>query len=520
VPDVLEGLHIAGCRIESVAGRGGMGIVYRATQLSLARPVALKLIAPQFAADAGFRERFERESRMAAAIDHPNVIPVYAAGEEDGRLYLVMRWVAGTDLHRLLRERERLEPLRAAGIVHQVAGALDAAHAAGLVHRDVKPANVLLSGEHAYLADFGLTRMAGSDTHLTTGGQFLGTVDYMAPEQFRDGAVDARADVYALGCVLYAALTGRPPFPRETVPATMLAHLHDAPARPSATPGVPEEFDRVLLRALAKAPEDRYPSAGDLGRAALAAAEGRSVTEAERSVARGAAAPTERRRAAAPANGARPRRWGRAKPASPAPAPAPAPAARGLWSPAPGPPRPASGPAPGTARPAEASPVRRYRSRSRRLWLWPALLAVFAGSAFAIVALNGGDRPPVVPGGPVSELEVRQLADSFAADYAAEADVKIGRLLTSDARRVSTAGDRQEGRKAVVAQYHQQFGSNAITGFDLSEIQADGGPVGREQAHYKVSYNGAPATTGTMTWSVIQDRGRARIAQIVAAPDK
>src|SRR3954470_3679068 len=247
--DVLEGAHIAGCRIETVAGRGGMGIVYRATQLSLARPVAVKLIAPEHAADAGFRERFERESRMAAAIEHPNVIPVYAAGEEDGRLYLVMRWVAGTDLHRLLRDRGPMDPLHAAEIVEQVSGALHAAHAAGLVHRDVKPANVLLSGDHAYLADFGLTRLAGADPRLTTTGQFLGTVDYMAPEQFERETVDARADVYALGCVLYAALTGRPPFPRETVPATMLAHMHDPAAPPSAA-GVPRDFDRVLARAL------------------------------------------------------------------------------------------------------------------------------------------------------------------------------------------------------------------------------------------------------------------------------
>ena len=165
-----------------------MGIVYRATQLSLGRPVALKLIAPEHAADGSFRERFQRESRMAAAIDHPNVIPVYEAGEEDGRLYLVMRWVAGTDLHKLLRAEGRLDPLRAALIVNQVAGALDAAHAAGLIHRDVKPANVLLSGEHAYLADFGLTRFAGADSNLTTAGHFLGTVDYMAPEQFHPGS--------------------------------------------------------------------------------------------------------------------------------------------------------------------------------------------------------------------------------------------------------------------------------------------------------------------------------------------
>src|SRR3954470_24123972 len=288
--DVLEGAHIAGCRIETVAGRGGMGIVYRATQLSLARPVAVKLIAPEHAADAGFRERFERESRMAAAIEHPNVIPVYAAGEEDGRLYLVMRYVAGTDLHALLRREGKLEPRQAAEIVAQIAAALDAAHAAGLVHRDVKPANVLLSAEHAYLSDFGLTRLVGSDTELTEAGQWIGTVDYCSPEQLRGERTDARSDVYALGCVLFTALTGSTPFGRGTVPATMMAHIGDEAPRASAF-GAPREFDRVIWRAMAKDPDDRYPSAGDLGRAVLAAARGEPVTEGERSVARGPAAP-------------------------------------------------------------------------------------------------------------------------------------------------------------------------------------------------------------------------------------
>src|SRR3954451_2499508 len=267
-----------------------MGIVYRATQLSLGRPVALKLIAPERASDAGFRERFERESRLAAAIDHPNVIPVYGAGEEAGHLYLVMRYVAGTDLQALLARDRRLDPERAAAIVGQVAAALDAAHAAGLVHRDVKPANVLLGGEHAYLADFGLTRVAMSDDRMTTTGHWLGTVDYMAPEQFEGGAVDARADVYALGCVLHTALTGETPFPRGTVPATMLAHLSDPPPRPSAALGVPQGFDRVVARALAKQPADRYPSAGDLARAGRAAAEAGPVREHGRRCPRGAPA--------------------------------------------------------------------------------------------------------------------------------------------------------------------------------------------------------------------------------------
>ena len=227
MPDLLPGALIAGCRIEAVAGRGGMGIVYRATQLSLGRPVAVKLIAPGRAGDPGFRERFERESRVAAAIDHPNVIPVYAAGEEGGHLYLVMRYVKGTDLQGLLAQERQLPAARVAAIGGQIGAALDAAHAVGLVHRDVKPANVLLSGEHAYLADFGLSQVVGTDTRLTSTGQWIGTVDFMAPEQFSGAEVDARADVYALGCVLYNALTGEVPYPRGTVPATMLAHMQD-----------------------------------------------------------------------------------------------------------------------------------------------------------------------------------------------------------------------------------------------------------------------------------------------------
>jgi ketosteroid isomerase-like protein len=467
--DVLEGAHIAGCRIEAVAGRGGMGIVYKATQLSLARPVAVKLIAPEHAADAGFRERFERESRMAAAIEHPNVIPVYAAGEEDGRLYLVMRWVAGTDLHRLLRDRGRLDPLRAAEIVDQMGGALDAAHAAGLVHRDVKPANVLLSGDHAYLADFGLTRLAGDDPRMTSTGQFLGTVDYMAPEQFQREAVDARADVYALGCVLYAALTGRPPFPRETVPATMLAHLHD-PAAPPSTAGVPRDFDRVLARALEKRPDDRYPSAGDLGRAALAAAEGRSVTEAERSVARGEAAPhrTLRRPEPPPPSGER------------------------------------------------EEPVRRYRSRPRRLWAAMAAVAAFAAAMAVLVMRPDGGPPP--PGGSLSSDEVERLARSFARAYETEDAARLAKLLTSDVQRVTPA-DRQSGRAAVLAAYKAQFAENETTRFDLGDLDSHGGPAARTTARYRASYRGAPDTTGTITIDAIRERGKPKIVMILARPD-
>ncbi|MDP8967126.1 MAG: serine/threonine protein kinase, partial [Actinomycetota bacterium] len=222
MPELTAGDLLGGCRVEGVIARGGMGVVYRAVQLDLQRPVALKVIADHHAGDPEFRERFERESRMAAAIDHPNVVPVYAAGEDRGALYIVMRFVAGSDLHALIRSDGRLPAQRAAAIVAQVASALDAAHGAGLVHRDVKPANVLLArdGDHAYLSDFGLMRALDPQVPLTDSGRWMGTVDFAAPEQLQGERVDARSDVYSLGCVLFAALTGAPPFARATVPAT------------------------------------------------------------------------------------------------------------------------------------------------------------------------------------------------------------------------------------------------------------------------------------------------------------
>ena len=293
--ELPSGTVFAGHRIEAVIGRGGMGVVYRATQLDLERLVALKVVAPELVQDEAARRRFVQESRLAASIDHPHVIPIHRAGEEGGVPYLVMRHVAGDDGRSLVRREGPLPPERAARIVAQVADALDAAHMAGLVHRDVKPANVLLgAGDHAYLSDFGLTRHVGSISDATRTGHWVGTLDYVAPEQIRGGEIDARADVYALGCLLYFLLTAEVPFPSESDEAKLWAHLTAPPPRVTTVVSqAPAAFDDVIARALAKAPEDRYPSAGDLGRAAVAAAAGVALVEPERAVATGSASPIE-----------------------------------------------------------------------------------------------------------------------------------------------------------------------------------------------------------------------------------
>src|SRR3954468_20355868 len=264
--------------IRGVAGRGGMGVVYRAVHLALKREVALKVIASEFSADDEFRRRFQDEATAAASIQHPHVIPIYHAGEEDGLLFVTMRYVEGTDLARLLMTRGRLAPEAAGGVTAQIAAGLDAAHARGLVHRDVKPANVLLEGTSgegaALLTDFGLTKQLGRD--ITQIGQFVGTFDYAAPEQFLGDTVDARTDVYALGCVLYQALSGRVPYPAETDAAKMYAHMQKPPPAVSVlAEDVPEALSQVVRQAMSKDPRERFQSASEL-RAALFAASGRS----------------------------------------------------------------------------------------------------------------------------------------------------------------------------------------------------------------------------------------------------
>jgi serine/threonine protein kinase/DNA-binding beta-propeller fold protein YncE len=276
--ELAPGSVVAGFRVEAVVGRGGMGVVYRATQLSLDRQVALKAIAPELAGDVTFRERFKRESRLAASIEHPNVIPVYEAGEGEGLLYLTMRYVEGTDLRALIEEQGRLEPARAARLLAQVAAALAAAHRRDLMHRDVKPANVLIDREgereHAYLTDFGIARHVAATSGLTQTGSVVGTLDYLAPERMIDGGGDARADVYALGCVLFQALTGSVPYPRDNEVAKMYAHLNaPVPDARELDETIPGPLAELAMRTMAKEPDARVHSASELAQYLLDAAD-------------------------------------------------------------------------------------------------------------------------------------------------------------------------------------------------------------------------------------------------------
>jgi DNA-binding beta-propeller fold protein YncE len=255
VADPAIGSVLVGYRIDSLIARGGMGVVYGATQLALDRPVALKVIARELVDQEGFRERFLRESRLAASLDHPSVIPVYDAREEDGELIVAMRLVEGGDLRRLIDREGPLVPDRAVALLRQIAAALDAAHAAGIVHRDVKPHNILVDGERAYLSDFGLAK-AYAETGPGSSASIVGTVEYMAPEQWRGERVGPAADVYALGCVLYEALTGVAPFARK---------------ESDSEPEMPRGIDAVIERAVSKDPSERYRTAGEL----IAAAEER-----------------------------------------------------------------------------------------------------------------------------------------------------------------------------------------------------------------------------------------------------
>jgi len=294
--ELRSGDEVAGYRVDELIGRGGMGLVYRVRHTGLNRFYALKVLAPSLAEDEQFRARFTREMRLAASLHHPHVVGIHYAGEHEGMLFFVMDYITGTDLRETLRKQGALDPSRAIDLLEQSASALDAAHARGLVHRDVKPANIVISikdgEEHAYLTDFGLAKKYDTASGLTVKGAVVGTVDYMAPEQITGDHTDARTDVYALGCVLFQMLSGRVPYDRDNSVATLFAHVHEPP--PPLGADVSSEypaFAPVLEKAMAKEPSDRYLSAGDFARDASAALRGLRSTMPPRIVGTGEAAP-------------------------------------------------------------------------------------------------------------------------------------------------------------------------------------------------------------------------------------
>jgi hypothetical protein len=402
----------AGYRIDSLLDRGGMGVLYKATDVDLDRVVALKIIAPEHTQNETAVARFKAEARLAASIEHPNVVPIHRGGEEDGVLYLAMRYVPGTNLRRVV-DRGPMELTRVARIVGEIAGALDAAHAKGLVHRDVKPANILVSGEgedeHAFLADFGLTKRVGSAMDLTRAGAWVGTPDYVAPEQIQGHTVDRRADVYSLGCVLYEMLTGHVAYPKDSDMAKLWAHVTDPPPMPSADrPELVPAVDDVVARATAKDPDERYASASALADAVNAAVREQAAdqaheaaqptrasdgavsatrgdfTEADAGLAGGLAAAGAAGAAAspAPAAGTTP------PPETPAPPATDAPAA----SPAPVPvPLAAAGGGAGGAHDTPPPPESGGRGRGLRIALIGGLVAAAAAIVVAVVVLGSSD---------------------------------------------------------------------------------------------------------------------------------
>jgi serine/threonine-protein kinase len=257
--DLRGGTQVGSYKLEEVIGRGGMGVVYRARHIHLDRRVAVKLLDLEYAGDRDYRERFLREARIAAALEHPNIVTVHDAGESDGALYMAMQYVTGTDFSRMLATSGPLAPGDALAVLSQVAAGLDHAHDRGVVHRDVKPANVLID-QHgtAFLSDFGLTKRVEQQTRLTAQGHFVGTAGYTAPEQVQGRDTDGRADVYSFACVLYEALVGQKPHARANDMATVHAHLTErAPSISERRPDLPAAIDEVVANAMAKKPEER-----------------------------------------------------------------------------------------------------------------------------------------------------------------------------------------------------------------------------------------------------------------------
>ena len=502
-----------------------MGVVYRATQLSLDRTVALKVIAPHYADDDQFRERFLREAKLAASIDHPNVAPVHEAGEIDGVPYLIMGFIAGEDLGDVLAREGNLAPERAVTIIVQVGAALEAAHERGLVHRDVKPANIMLTrgrdgSERAYLTDFGLTRPP-ERTNLTQAGQFIGTPDYMAPEQLQDGAITSRVDVYSLGCVLYEMLTGEIPFPSETTMRKLWAHVNGAVPQPSQR-GAPPAFDAVIARALAKNPDERYATPSELARDAMAAVASAGDTAPH-------TAPL---------------------PVAPAPPTIAAPQAASTES---------------TAATAVLPPATRRRSAGR-IALVVGGVALLAGGALGGILLAGRDDSPTAgpgtttsaqstgsttatsettpttttptettppptettptPPPPLSPSEdtFRAVLNAYERAYTREDAATLASLFAGDVTRRQIASDGKEkgwsGIEDVVGEYERQFdqNENLVYRVDVGKFQqvADGVQV---FCRYEIDPPSGDTIFGDIDFLIVPEGDGALIADIEVRPD-
>ena len=451
--DELErGRVIGGYRVDELISRGGMGLVYRVTHVALNRIYALKVLDPALGEDEQFRERFRREMRTAASLNDPNIVGIHYAGEDEGLLFFIMDYVTGTDLRQVLRKDGAIDPVRAVDLLEQSASALDAAHRRGLVHRDVKPANILITvrdgQEHAYLTDFGLAKKFDTATGLTAKGLLVGTVDYMAPEQITGSHTDARTDVYALGCVFYQMLSGKVPYERDNSVATLFAHVNDPPPQLAGEiSDTHPAFSAVLEKAMAKESSDRYFSAGDFARAATAALQGMGYTAPPTIVGTGEAAPFSPAESApstvaSGGAGAPSAPVGSSPPAEPAPEP-PAHADSGAGQVAPAT-REASAPArqsisaaaAGEAQAAETIPPGAAgdggdvggRGGALRRYRWPALAALVLIVAAVVVVIavgsGGSSKPQGQPFGAAAQpVPTNHVTGSGTANVRLNGDV-------------------------------------------------------------------------------------------------
>jgi serine/threonine-protein kinase len=461
VVQVLEsGTDFGAYRIEGLLGRGGMSEVYRASNPRLGNTIAVKLLTRELANDEIFRERFVRESRLAASLNHPNVIPIFDAGESDGMPYIAMRYVEGSDLEQLLEREGPLSAAATASIVSQIAAALDCAHSQGLIHRDVKPANILLEGNgdasHVYLSDFGVAKHGGSRSGLTSTGHFVGTVDYIAPEQIEGKPVSGATDVYSLGCVLYQCLTAEPPFDRDSDVAMIYAHLVEPPPLVSERrPDLPAGLDAVVSKALSKRPEDRYGTCRELV-AALRAAAGLETAQTLGGAA--TADDTATRLADQPARLPVPETILAADSTMPRPhAAPPTELASSLTAPSPsaGPELAAAPPAPLTelsaARSERKTVSMRRLWRSKRLLIAAAVaLLLAAGAAAAAQTLGGGSSKKHGGAGSNQAGSANNGSDIAGDGVAVNADGKSkgGKTTTQKSKKQSSSTGKKKTKKA------------------------------------------------------------------------